>query len=100
MGDTTHSLFALTRTDESRPRHRLWRVASILVVAWGVLMLQAATTQAATTCPTGATMNVVAHPDDDLLFQSPDLLHDVQSGKCVRTVYVTAGERGNLNTLD
>src|SRR5207245_233342 len=33
------------------------------------------------------------HEDDDLLFQSPDILHDIQAGKCVRTVYVTAGER-------
>jgi LmbE family N-acetylglucosaminyl deacetylase len=39
-------------------------------------------------------MDVVAHPDDDLLFLSPDLLHDVQAGRCVRTVFVTAGERG------
>src|SRR5215208_2173372 len=76
------------------------RVVSILVAVWSVLILQATTAQAATTCPTGATMNIVAHPDDDLLFQSPDLLHDVQSGKCVRTVYITAGERGDLNTLD
>jgi LmbE family N-acetylglucosaminyl deacetylase len=37
-------------------------------------------------------MNVVAHEDDDLLFLSPDLLHDVQSSRCVRTVFVTAGD--------
>jgi len=36
-------------------------------------------------------MNIVAHQDDDLLFQSPDLLHDIQAGKCVRTVDLTAG---------
>jgi len=76
------------------------RVVSILVATFSVLILQATAAQAATTCPAGATMNIVAHPDDDLLFQSPDLLHDVQSGKCVRTVYITAGERGDLNTLD
>jgi LmbE family N-acetylglucosaminyl deacetylase len=39
-------------------------------------------------------MNIVAHEDDDLLFQSPDVLHDIHAGKCVRTVYITAGERG------
>src|SRR3954471_17974249 len=100
VGDTIRSLFAAARTDESGPRYRLWRVASILVATFSVLILQATAAQAATTCPTGATMNIVAHPDDDLLFQSPDLLHDVQSGKCVRTVYITAGERGDLNTLD
>ena len=63
-------------------------------------MLQAASTaRASAACPAGATMNIVGHPDDDLLFQSPDLLHDVQSGKCVRTVYITAGERDAIDTL-
>lgn len=31
---------------------------------------------------------------DDLLFLSPDLLHDIQAGRCVRTVYLTAGDAG------
>jgi LmbE family N-acetylglucosaminyl deacetylase len=56
-------------------------------------------TSAAAACPVGASMQVVGHPDDDLLFQSPDLLHDVQAGKCVRTVYVTAGERGDPDLM-
>lgn len=42
-------------------------------------------------CQDGA-MQVVAHEDDDLLFLSPDLLHDVQKGRCVRTVVVTTGD--------
>lgn len=42
----------------------------------------------------GGALHVVAHPDDDLLFQSPDLLRDVQAGRCVRTVYITAGDAG------
>ena len=46
----------------------------------------------AATCSQGAMLNFVAHPDDDLLFLSPDLLHDVQAGRCVRTVFVTAGD--------
>src|SRR5215208_1332751 len=63
-------------------------------------MLQAASTaHADAACPAGATMNIVAHPDDDLIFQSPDLLHDVKAGKCVRTVYVTAGERGDTDLM-
>ncbi len=40
-------------------------------------------------------MNVVAHQDDDLLFLSPDLLHDIDAGHCVRTVYITAGDAGH-----
>jgi hypothetical protein len=39
-------------------------------------------------------MYVVAHTDDDLLFVSPDLLHDLQSGRCLRTIFTTAGEAG------
>ena len=41
-----------------------------------------------------STMYVVAHQDDSLLFQSPDLLHDIQSGACVTTVFLTAGNNG------
>ena len=47
---------------------------------------------AAGNCASGATMNIVAHQDDDILFQSPNLLHEVQAGRCVRSVYVTAGD--------
>jgi LmbE family N-acetylglucosaminyl deacetylase len=39
-------------------------------------------------------LNFVAHPDDDLLFLSPDLLHAIQAGGKVRTVYVTCGDAG------
>ena len=42
----------------------------------------------------GGAVQVVAHTDDDLLFLSPDLLHDIQAGRCVRTVYLTAGDAG------
>jgi LmbE family N-acetylglucosaminyl deacetylase len=45
------------------------------------------------TCVTKA-MYVVAHEDDSLLFQSPDLLQDIRSGRCVRTVFLTAGDDG------
>ena len=49
-----------------------------------------------TSCPNDAPtiMNIVAHEDDDLLFLSPDLLHDIKQSHCVRTVYVTAGDAG------
>ncbi|ORY61153.1 hypothetical protein BCR35DRAFT_196404 [Leucosporidium creatinivorum] len=45
------------------------------------------------TC-TGGTVYVVAHADDDLLFQSPDLLTDMQTSTCVTTVFLSAGESG------
>jgi LmbE family N-acetylglucosaminyl deacetylase len=37
-------------------------------------------------------MSIVAHQDDDLLFQNPWLLSAIRDGLCVRTVYVTAGD--------
>lgn len=44
--------------------------------------------------PSGCALHVVAHQDDDLLFQSPALLQEVRGG-CVRTVFLTAGDAGN-----
>jgi LmbE family N-acetylglucosaminyl deacetylase len=44
--------------------------------------------------PSGKTLNIVAHADDDLLFLSPDLLHSIQAGRAVRTVFLTAGDGG------
>jgi LmbE family N-acetylglucosaminyl deacetylase len=73
----------------------LARLAVLLAVA-GMLLLPAASAQGAMDgCPFGATLNVVAHQDDDLLFLNPDILDDIQAGRCVRTVYVTAGDGGS-----
>lgn len=43
-------------------------------------------------CFQGSTLNIVAHEDDDLLFLSPDILSDIRNKRCVRTVFVTAGD--------
>ncbi|WP_345432985.1 PIG-L family deacetylase [Actinoallomurus vinaceus] len=37
-------------------------------------------------------VQIVAHPDDDLLFMSPDLTQDIRRGEGVTTVVLTAGE--------
>ena len=47
-----------------------------------------------TSCNVPTTMNVVAHQDDDLLFMNPDLINEIKEGRCVRTIYVTAGDAG------
>ncbi|HSH55220.1 MAG TPA: PIG-L family deacetylase, partial [Candidatus Limnocylindrales bacterium] len=47
-----------------------------------------------TSCAKGVTLNIVAHQDDDLLFLSPDLLRDVDARRCIRTLFVTAGDAG------
>src|ERR1700722_8396652 len=41
-----------------------------------------------------SSMYIVAHADDTLLFQSPQLLADIQSGRHVTAVYLTAGDDG------
>jgi LmbE family N-acetylglucosaminyl deacetylase len=43
----------------------------------------------------GASLYVVAHPDDELLFMNPDLETDIHSGRPVVTIYVTSGDGGN-----
>jgi LmbE family N-acetylglucosaminyl deacetylase len=53
----------------------------------------AAPASAAESC-SASDLYVVAHEDDTLLFQSPNLLQDIQSGHCVRTVFLTAGDAG------
>ena len=69
--------------------HRGTTAESVQVVA-----ANASSTSAV--CAKGATLNIVAHQDDDLLFLSPDLLHDIRAGKCVRTIFLTAGDAGEL----
>jgi LmbE family N-acetylglucosaminyl deacetylase len=46
------------------------------------------------TGPLSNAMYVVAHPDDSLVFQSPDLLQNIQNGIKVFTVHLTAGDNG------
>ncbi|GAA5874766.1 hypothetical protein JCM1840_000427 [Sporobolomyces johnsonii] len=43
---------------------------------------------------TGGSVYLVAHPDDDLLFQSPDLLTDYEASNCITTVFLTSGDAG------
>jgi LmbE family N-acetylglucosaminyl deacetylase len=62
-----------------------------------ILLLAPGASGATKTC--GAkVLYVAAHEDDTLLFQSPDLLEDVKSGRCVRTVFLTAGDAGKAQS--
>jgi LmbE family N-acetylglucosaminyl deacetylase len=45
-------------------------------------------------CSKGTTLDVIAHQDDDLLFMNPDLANAIRDGRCIRTVYLTAGDSG------
>jgi LmbE family N-acetylglucosaminyl deacetylase len=48
----------------------------------------------ATSGPCARSLNVVAHQDDDLLFINPAVSDDIASGRCVVTVFITAGDAG------
>ena len=52
------------------------------------------TTAAKTDCP--VSLNVVAHEDDDLLFINPAVGDDIEAGRCVVTLFVTAGDAGRM----
>jgi LmbE family N-acetylglucosaminyl deacetylase len=68
----------------------------LFIVAGAALIVSRATAASAGPPRTppfnGSALQVVAHEDDDLLFQSPDVLHDIVAGRRVRTVFVTAGD--------
>jgi hypothetical protein len=46
-------------------------------------------------CSKNTITNIVAHEDDDLLFLSPDLIHDIDNGRCIKTIFITAGDAGS-----
>ncbi len=90
--DTWTRVRAPARRTARAVRQVLAWIAS-LTVAVGTAAMEASPTVTRSVC-TGGVVNVVAHPDDDLLFLSPDLLHDVQARRCSVTVYLTAGDAG------
>lgn len=63
------------------------------VAALVVLQLASLTSAAVFNC-VGGSVYVVAHPDDDLLFQSPDLQTDVSGNNCITAVFMTSGDSG------
>jgi LmbE family N-acetylglucosaminyl deacetylase len=46
----------------------------------------------------GSSLSIVAHEDDDLLFQNPDIAEWIAAGLPHRTVFVTAGEFNGLGS--
>jgi hypothetical protein len=74
-------------------RHGVLAVCLLAGVSAG-FVVSGPTASADSSCVGGSLLNVVAHEDDDLLFMSPDVVHAVQAGWCVRTVVVTAGDAG------
>ncbi|MDI2029401.1 PIG-L family deacetylase [Saccharopolyspora sp. TS4A08] len=61
-------------------------------VALLTILLCSLTPGAAAAAPRASHVQVVAHPDDDMLFMSPDVALALRSGARVTTVFLTAGE--------
>lgn len=74
---------------------RRWRGSALLLAAASLaLPAVVATPAAAAACP-GSALTIVAHEDDDTIFVNPDVINDIRAGRCVRTLFVTAGDAGN-----
>lgn len=92
-------IFTSTRSAHLRSwlRFQVWRAGSGAAVLLSRMLFtgRASDLHRATSKLTSAlSLYVVAHADDPVLFQSPDLLHDLDSGQPVRTVVLTAGDAG------
>ena len=46
-------------------------------------------------CSGPTVMAIMAHEDDDLLFMNPEIQKDIAAGRCIVSVYLTAGDAGN-----
>ncbi|MCU1366992.1 MAG: putative N-acetylglucosaminyl phosphatidylinositol deacetylase [Ilumatobacteraceae bacterium] len=98
MGGTVQTQFrGPSQIGRGRLRAAAWLpliAAGSLLAAAQPMVAQAAAPKLAGTCTAGGTMSVVAHEDDDLLFLRPDLAADITAGKCIHTVFLTAGDDG------
>ncbi|CAO2654276.1 Nn.00g110090.m01.CDS01 [Neocucurbitaria sp. VM-36] len=66
----------------------------LLVLCSAVALTSPEPPQKETFSCTGGSIYFIAHPADGLLFQNPDLFHDLYVFKCVTTVVFTSGDRG------
>ncbi|GAB1692471.1 ricin-type beta-trefoil lectin domain protein [Krasilnikovia sp. M28-CT-15] len=66
----------------------------ILIAAGAALAFLMPAPTAAVAAAPPCSVQIVAHEDDDLLFMNPDIQRDIRADKCVRTVYLTAGDAG------
>ena len=73
--------------------HRL-RLAELAVLSIAVLVALTTAGSAASAGCTARSLYVVAHPDDSILFQAPDLVRDAKAGNCLETIFITAGDAG------
>ncbi len=73
-------------------------VLGIYFALWATGSAQASELTSIGTPSCVTTMSIVAHEDDDLLFINPAIQQDITAGRCVVTVFVTAGDDGQGDT--
>jgi LmbE family N-acetylglucosaminyl deacetylase len=69
-------------------------VLGVYLALWATGAAQASAFTSIGDLACATTMSVVAHQDDDLLFINPAIQQDIAAGRCVVTVFVTAGDDG------
>lgn len=89
-------IFDRSQTTRSSSR---WKAISVAIVFAPILAVSPLIgnyvgASDVTACPQGASLNIVAHADDDLIFMNPDIQRDIDNGVCVRTIVATAGDAG------
>ena len=89
-----------SNTKKSEPVKKSHQFYSVLknksgAAAQKLSLLPAVPLTSLTGCEKGSLDVIVAHEDDDLLFMNMDLASEISAGKCVRTVYITAGDDGH-----
>nr|WP_240896554.1 PIG-L family deacetylase [Kineococcus vitellinus] len=67
-------------------------VGAVLIVVLLMYLFLRTGSGGSVACRGPVHLSFVAHPDDDLFFQTPDILDDIRAGICHRTVYVTSGD--------
>jgi LmbE family N-acetylglucosaminyl deacetylase len=78
-------------TTELTRRQLMVSAGGVVLAATGAALYRSVSTASAAATNV---LVVVAHQDDSLLFLSPDVLSDIQSGASVTQIYVTAGDAG------
>jgi LmbE family N-acetylglucosaminyl deacetylase len=76
------------------PRSVAAFVGRMALLATALLLVSLPATARADALCAQKRMAIVAHQDDDLIFENPSLLEEIAAGDCVRTVFVTAGDAG------
>ena len=67
---------------------------ALALITMAAATLLVATPAHAAACPNSA-LTIVAHEDDDLIFVNPDIITDIRANRCVRTIFLAAGDAGN-----